>query len=328
MWKRKKEEVATPIPPQGSSTAPLGLTGDDALFSQPGSYGAMMLPPKAVKAGFFAGRRRRRAETRSGNSGGGSCGGSNDAAAAAGGGASNQDHQQQHPLCSGDPARIDGLLSDAREAKEAEDALRAEVAKLRVRKAQLDKDIQRLHREKADMTEAHLLQLESLRHDLEANAEEGRRRLQTELENGHARSMDKLRLTLQAETANLERETGRLREDLERARQARAAAAAAAEENGGSKRSGVKAAGGAAGDTPVALSAGFWNSLTNAFTPRDFLDINNGGGGGVEGGGGGGGVPPPALLVLAAVPLFCFYKRWRFQRWGWVLCQGLAAVKI
>ena len=286
------------------------MADDGALFSHPGAYGAMMLPPKAVKAGFFAGRRRRREEAKSNTS-------DSDAEAAAPAADLSRQQQKNHPLCSGDPARIDGLVAEAREAKEAEAALLAEGARLRGKQAQLDKDIRRLQREKEDMTEAHLAQLENLRRDLETDAREGRRRLQSELEKGHAKSMDKLRLTLAAETDNLVAETKRLREDLQRTRQSRATAStpagAASAEGSGSKPSGVKPA--AAGETPVPLSAGFWNSLTNAFTPRDFLDMSNGGGVGVGASGGSGSVPPPALLVLAAVPLFCFYRRWRMQRW-------------
>lgn len=324
MWKRKKERAAPPASAQDTSSETLGAVADDgALFSHPGAYGAMMLPPKAVKAGFFAGRRRRREEAKSSNS-------HRDAAAtaAAASAAADPSKQQQHkhPLCSGDPARIDVLVAEAREAKEAEAALLAEASRLRGKQAQLDKDIRRLQREKEDMTETHLAQLESLRRDLETDARDGQRRLQSELEKGHAKSMDRLRLTLRAETDNLAEETKRLREDLQRTRQARAtatataaAAAASAAEGSGSKP--VRGGKAAAGETPVPLSVGFWNSLTNAFTPRDFLDMSNGGSGvsgGVGAAGGNGSVPPPALLVLAAVPLFCFYRRWRIQRWVFV----------
>lgn len=312
MWKRrKKEKPAAPASARGTSSEKLGAVADDgALFSHPGAYGAMMLPPKAIKAGFVAGRRRRPAEEAYSNHS------NRDAAAAA---VDALFQKQKHPLCSGDPARIEGLLAEAREVKEAEVALRVEAVKGHAKEARLDKDIQRLQRDKEDMTEAHLAQLESLRRDLETDARDGQLRLQSELEKGHAKSMDRLTLDLRAERASLAAETKRLREDTERKARAAATAAAAAAgtaaEGSGSKLSGAKSA---AGDTPVPLSAGFWNSLTNAFTPRDFLDMSNGGGVGSASGlgaGGNGSVPPPALLVLAAVPLFCFYRHWRTQRW-------------
>lgn len=317
MWKRQKEKPAAPASAQDTS-ATLGgaaVADDAALFSHPGAYGAMMLPPKAVKAGFFAGRRRRREEAKSSNS---------DAAAAAGTAPDLSTQQQKkHPLCSGDPARIDGLVAETREAKEAEAALIAEGARLRGKQTQLDKDIRRLQREKEDMTAAHLAQLEGLRRDLETDAREGQRRLESELEKGHAKDMDHLRLDLMAKQDIIEAQTRRLQKeiDLRSAEQCRAtatttapaaAAASAAARGGGTKPSGVRPAAAAAAETPVPLSAGFWNSLTNAFTPRDFLDKSNGGGVGASGGSGS--VPPPALLVLAAVPLFCFYRRWRMQR--------------
>lgn len=332
MWGRSKnkEDAAVTSAANGGApsltVAPEATQPDDAMFSHPGAYGAMMLPPKVVKVGFFAGRRRQKANNNL-------CNNNSSSNATTDSDASTQppsppQPQQQLPCSPGDPARVDKLLAEAKEAKEAESLLRAESAKLLARKVQLDRDIQRLQRDKEDMTEAHRAQLERLRRDLETASAESKRRLEAELEKGHAKSMDSLRLTLRSETENLASETKRLREDLLRARQARSAPSPAVAEGGGSlgdrtggdgsrDTAGVAGAAGTGVITPMPVLAGFWSSLTNAFTPGDFLEGGGvGGGTGATGGSGGdgAGVPPPALLVLAAVPLFCFYKRWQRKR--------------
>ncbi|CAM9745274.1 unnamed protein product, partial [Laminaria digitata] len=331
MWRRNKEKeepAVTAVAPGGApaltkaDAAAAGTRPEDAVFSHPGAYGAMMLPPKVVRVGFFAGRRRQKA-----NNSPSFCSiSSNSSNATTESDASPPPQQEQLPCSPGEPARVDKLLSEAKEAKEAESLLRAESAKLRARKAHLDRDIQRLQRDKEDMTEAHRAQLERLRRDLEAASAESKRRLEAELEKGHAKSMDSLRLALRSETENLASETRRLREDLLRTRQARSAPTPQGAAEGGGSLGGSGGGGGSSGTaaadaglmTPMPVLAGFWSSLTNAFTPGDFLEAGAGGGGGAGGvggrGGDGVGVPPPALLVLAAVPLFCFYKRWQRQR--------------
>lgn len=329
MWKfgkkRKKEDAAAASAPAQEvpavAAAGAGVVAEnDVVFSHPGGFGAMMFPPSALEAGFFAGkpRKKKRDKANANDSSGCGCNGNSNGDAAT---TSADAHikQQQHPLCSKNPAQIDDLLSKAQLAKEAEDALRAEAAKLRATKTQLDKDIQRLQRDKTDRTEAHLAELDQLRRNLETDAEKGKSRLKYELKKEHAKSMDELRRTLEKELDVVTGETKLV--DVMNARQAGAsaaatpaAAAAAKGGGGGSKVNGAEAAAAAAaaGDTPMLpMSAGFWKSFANAFTPRDFVDMSNGGGGD---GGGSGSVPPPALLVLAAVPLFCFYKRWRVQR--------------
>lgn len=328
MWRRNKSKDESAVTVVANGGAPAltvaaeATKPDDAMFSHPGAYGAMMLPPKVVKVGFFAGRRRQKANNNL-------CNNNSSSNAATESDASTEPpspppQQQQQLHCSaGEPARVDKLLAEAKEAKEAESLLRAESAKLLARKVQLDRDIKRLQRDKEDMTEAHRVQLDRLRRDLEATSAESKRRLEAELEKGHAKSMDSLRLTLRSETETLASETQRLREDLLRAKQARSVPSPAAAEGRGSLGDGTGgdgssstasvAAAGTGLMTPMPVLAGFWSSLTNAFTPGDFLE--GGGGGGIGGGGGDGvGVPPPALLVLAAVPLFCFYKRWQRKR--------------
>lgn len=324
MWRRFRNKEAPVATPEDASALTVAAAGaatqpEDAMFSHPGAYGAMMLPPKVVKVGFFAGRRRHKSNNNNNNL----CNNNSSSNATPESDASTQppspsQQQQQLPCSGGDPARVDKLLSEAKEAKEAEGLLRAESAKLLARKAQLDREIQKLQRDKEDMTEAHRAQLERLRVDLEASSKDSKLRLKSELEKGHAKSMDSLRMTLRSETENLASETKRLREDLLRARQARSVPPAERGGSLGEGEGGGDGGGGRTADTglvtPMPGLAGFWSSLTNAFTPGDFLEGGARGGGVGMGDGGGGGVPPPALLVLAAVPLFCFYKRWQRQR--------------
>lgn len=375
MWRRDKKKgkaktrdqdhaEASPSAPSATMPMPSATTnGDDAVFSHPGGFGTVMIPPKAVKVGFFEGRRRRKEQQqqqqlqqqqqRQQQQTADPSNKEND------NGCKKQLQQQQqrlHPLCTGDPARVDDLLSEASESKKAEGALRDEAAKLLAKKAQLDKEIQRLQRDKEEMTEAYRAQLEKLRRDLESDAKESKRRLEAELVKGHARSMDNLRLTLKAETEHLTGETKRLREDLQRARQIRKASNTAAAKDPEKTKSFSSAAGAGSkigskigsragtssapantpakkrGSSPTNLngdgdlfgdssapSEGFWTSLTNAFSPSDILSAVPRGARGSGGGTAMGeeeGVPPPALLVLAAVPLFCFYKRWKNQRYG------------
>lgn len=285
---------------------------DGTMFSHPGAFGAAMLPPKAVKAGFFA-RRQRKA---SGNT---HTDDPNESLA-------EIQQQQQQPLCSGDPARVDELVLQAKQAKDAERALRQEAATLQTRKARLEREVLKLQRDKEDMTAAHRDQLEWLRRELEADARDGARRLESELERGHAKSMDDLRLTLRSETERLAGETERLCDDLERAKLAQSTAGNKKKTGGGGRGSGrshssgtsLNGVGGLFGDdaaggvaAPVPESPGFWRSLTKTFSPRDFDGLTGAAGGGQWEGGG---VPPPVLLVLAAVPLFCFYRRWQDRR--------------
>lgn len=314
MWNRRKKKAQSsgqapavdPLPAVAAAATTAAPAADGASFSHPGGFGAMMVPPEAVKVGFFAGRRRRRQKEAKSN-------GDTKATDASGKQQKQPQQQGQHPLCSADPARIDGLLSEAREAKEAKTLLQAEAVKLRAAKDALDRDIQRLQRDKANLTESHLAELEHLRREFAKDAEDGKRRLKSELEKGHAQSMDRLRLTLKSETEHLAGETKRLRDDLLRTRQARAAASGAGAAAGvvshaGSKAKGDRPAALRAGETPLPSSPGFWSSLTSTFTPRDFLDPGQMAGVVADG------VAPPALLVLVAVPLFCFYRRWRLER--------------
>ena len=320
MWRRirnKEPVVATPEDASALTVeaAAAATQAEDATFSHPGAYGAMMLPPKVVKVGFFAGRRRHKPNNNLCNNNNSSSNATTDSdAGTQPPSPSQQEQQHQLPCSGGDPARVDKLLSEAKEAREAEGLLRAESAKLLARKAELEREIQRLQKDKEDMTEAHRTQLERLRVDLEAASRDSKLRLKSELEKGHAKSMDSLRLTLRSETEHLASETKRLREDLLRARQARSVPPAERGRYLGERERGVDGGGGGSTAepglvTPMPGLPGFWSSLTNAFTPGDFLEA-----GGGRGEAGGGGVPPPALLVLAAVPLFCFYKRWQRQR--------------
>lgn len=339
MWGRSKGEL-TPLqqaspPAPVSEPAVVGANGDDVMFSHPGAYGIVMLPPKAIKAGFFARRRRARRATRT-------------AIAEAAAAAAKKRPSNARPISGNDDAssrRVDELVSEAKASAEAERALRMEAARLLAQKTQLEKEIRRLQRDKEEMTDAHRTQLDRLRRELDADARDSKRRLGEELERGHAKSMDSLRLTLKSETEHLTSETKRLRDELQKSKQARSAAAASsapatAEANKAKSRVPTRGAGsvgsgaGSKGSSsssfgaipnggldseginnavmPAAGSAGFWKSLTDTFTPSDLL----GGAGGSVGGGGGVGesVPPPALMVLAAVPLFCLYKRWQHKR--------------
>lgn len=289
------------------------------MFSHPGAYGVVMLPPKAVKAGFFARRRRATAVTRAA------------ASASAAEAAASKATSNAQARCANDSSLVDGLVSDAKASAEAERALRMEAARLLAKKTHLEKEIRQLQRDKEELTDAHRAQLERLRRDLDVDTRESKRRLGEELERGHAKSMDSLRLTLKSETEHLATETKRLREELHKARHSRSAASTATEANrarsrastrgavsgGGNSRGstsslfGANPNGGldAEGISVMPRSAGFWKSLTDTFTPGDLLGAN------VMGvGGGGESVPPPALMVLAAVPLFCLYKRWQQRR--------------
>lgn len=331
------------------------LVEDEPVFAHPGAFGSMGIPASAVRDGFFK-RRRPRGKSIDSNE--------SDHASGAALAPAATVTTSPHPLC-GTPNGVDELVAEARASADAERRARAEEKKLQDKRDALDGEIQRLQRDKQDRTEAHRQELSRLRAKLETDARESKRRLKEELEKGHAESVELLIRQMDADKERLNVSTRKLREQEQRAYEARveneAAAAAAAttrrtasaaasaigkekekksifgrrgvDDSSSSAAGAVTSTsadgdkGASTGDVPfMPQSPGFWRGLSETFSPRDLLGGAKGGaahGHGRGGSGGGGSVgtgsegdslAPPALLVLAAVPLFCLYRRWKFNR--------------
>lgn len=297
MWtKRRKEKDGhgfDSTSPDGGATMEAGLEAaletKDFVFPHPGGYGVMMMPLRVFESGIFSGRLWKSRVTFVYNKGGGGTEHRSASSARKTGLPREQldpvqienNPVQQHPLCSGNPARVDEVIEEAHRARVVEQALRKEVRSL-----QTNKEL---------MTEAHRSQLEKLRQELEADARESKLRLETELEKIHAISLNSLRKTLGSET-------NRLREDLAHARR---------EVTRSISRSSSRNVNGFGGfwksfemfgpsGTPQEVPESKSVELVDGITSCPFDAITT--------------LVPPALFVLVTVPLFCLLSNRRRQR--------------
>lgn len=299
MWTKSKKEKDgrgfDSTSPYGCASMEAGseasLETEDFVFPHPGGYGVMMMPLRVFKAGIFSGRRWKRRVTFAYNKGGGGGVGGSEHRSASSARQTRlpqldpaqieKNPVQQHPLCSSNPARVNEVVEEAHRARAVEQALREEVRSLQ--------------RNKELMTEAHRAQLEKLRQELEADARENRLLLETELEKGHANSLNSLRKTLGSETK-------RLREDLAHAQQAATRSISRSSNsnvNGfGDFWKSFKEVFGSSG-TPHGVPGSASVELVDGITAYPVALTT---------------LAPPALFVLVTVPLFCLLSNRRRQR--------------
>lgn len=307
---------------------------DDIVWPHPGAVGTMMIPPGAVKGGSFR-RRQRGKSNRREHADAATDEPALDTAAVA-------SDFSDHPLCS-KPKVIDELLLEVKTSADKELRAEAEARELQERTDQLDGELKRLQRNRRKLIEAHQAELAHVQKTLEENAREDKRLLVEELTRNHAELMDELVREVAAgqetvTSGGSQEDQLRLRRALarllgnERARTGQRRArdptpllawdtrptTAVVDTLGGGSNGGNAIE--AAEELTVPQSVGFWRGVhvmikshdlgSNGLTRSKVYH-------GVEATVGGReteGLMHPAVLVLAAVPIFCLWRRWRLRR--------------